>query len=213
MNDPRSATLAIVNDRGSARVGLAALVLGCVIVSSVGGPVAAQEMSPAPAGESPAAGSPGALLEGFDFGSGGAVVVIGDVRYEFSIATETIGTTTFLGVCRELFGLIQAEGHASDGNATVGMMIPPVDWDSYEDERYDPPRIKVSIDDPYATWVADADWAAANGVEGQSQVDTYQMEGLTAVGSATFLEQGALFQDPPGKPVQGMFEVRCAPEE
>lgn len=201
--------------RGSRiRVGLAALAVAWAIVSAVGGPVAAQEASPIPASASSAAVDPEALLEGFDFGSGAAVVTIGDERYEFSMATETIGSTTYLGVCQELFGLIQAEGHATDGRAmTVGIMIPPVDWDSYEDARYDPPRIVVDIDDPYARWVADADWAAANGVEGQSQVDVYQKEGLHAAGSATFFEEGALFQDPPGVPVQGAFEVRCADEE
>ena len=121
-------------------MGLAALALAWAIVSAVSGPVAAQETSPTPASESPAAGDTEALLEGFDFGSGGAVVTIGDERFEFSMATETIGTTTYLGVCQELFGLIQADGHGADGRAiTVGIMIPLLDWDSYEDERYDPP--------------------------------------------------------------------------
>lgn len=212
MIDRQSASDSTASRRIRARSGLMALGLGCAILSVARGPVAAQDPSDTPAAGSPAASIPGTLLDGFDFGSGGAVVIIGDDRYEFSMATETIGTTTFLGVCRELFGLIQAEGHASDGNATVGMMIPPVDWDSYEDERYDPPRIEVRIDDPYATWIADADWAAANGVEGQSQVDVYQLDGLTAVGSATFLEQTAPFQVPPGEPVEGRFEIRCAAE-
>jgi hypothetical protein len=195
-------------------VGFGALAFAWAIVTAVSGPVAAQETSPTPAVESPAAYDTEALLEGFDFGSGAAVVTIGDERYEVSMATETIDSTAYLGVCQELFGLIQADGHATDGRAiTVGIMIPPVDWDSYEDGRYDPPRIEVRIDDPYATWVADADWAAANGVEGQSQVDAYQKDGLHAAGSATFIEESALFQDPPGVPVQGTFEVRCASEE
>ena len=43
--------------------------------------------------------------EGFDFGSGAAVVTIGDERYEFSMAIETIDTKTYIGVCQELFGL------------------------------------------------------------------------------------------------------------
>ena len=47
---------------------------------------------------------------------------------------------------------------------------------------------------PTQTWVADADWAVANGVEGQSQVDAYQKDGLYAAGSATFIEESALFQ-------------------
>jgi hypothetical protein len=191
---------------------LAGLAVAWAIVSAVGGPVAAQEASPTPASASPAA-DPVGLVEGFDFGAGAAVVTIGDQRYEFSMATETIGSTTYVAICREVFGLIQADGHASDGRAiTVDLMIPPVDWDSYEDGRYDPPRIVVDIDDPYARWIADADWAAANGVEGQSQVDAYVKDGLYATGSATFFEEGALFQDPPGVPVEGAFEVRCADE-
>jgi hypothetical protein len=194
-------------------VAIAALALASSIISAVSGPAAAQESSPAPAIESPVAGDTEALLEEFDFGSGGAIVTIGDERYEFSMATETIGSTTYVAICREVFGLIQADGHASDGRAiTVDLMIPPVDWDSYEDGRYDPPRIVVDIDDPYARWIADADWAAANGIEGQSQVDAYVKDGLYATGSATFFEEGALFQDPPGVPVEGAFEVRCADE-
>lgn len=216
MFDPRSlsaATPRVPAHESRTRVGLGALAVAWAIVSAVGGPVAGQEASPTPASASPAAVDPEGLLEGIDFGSGAAVVTIGDQRYEFSMATETIGSTAYLGVCRELFGLIQAEGHATDGRAiTVGMMIPPVDWDSYEDARYEPPRIVVDIDDPYARWVADADWASANGVEGQSQVDVYQKEGLHAAGSATFFEEGALFQDPMGVPVEGAFEVRCADE-
>jgi hypothetical protein len=195
-------------------VSLAALAVAWAIVSAVSGPVAAQESSPSAASESPAAGGTDEMLEGLDFGSGVAVVTIGDERYEFSMATETIGSTTYLGVCQELFGLIQADGHATDGRAiTVAIMIPPLDWDSYEDERYDPPRIVVDIDDPYARWVADADWAFANGVDGQSQVDAYEKDGLYAAGSATFMEEGALFQSPPGVPVLGTFEVRCADAE
>jgi hypothetical protein len=191
-------------------VAIAALALASSIISAVSGPAAAQESSPAPAIESPVAGDTEALLEEFDFGSGGAIVTIGDERYEFSMATETIGTTTFLGICQEIFGLIQADGHASDGRAiNVSFMIPPIDWDSYADGRYDPPSIVVDIDDPYARWVADAAWAAANGMEGQSQVDTYEKDGLYAAGSATFFEEGAQFRDLPGVPVQGTFEVRC----
>jgi hypothetical protein len=216
MSDPQSSSAAIpgVPVRGSrTRVAFATLAFAWAIVSAVNGPVTAQETSPTPASESPAAVDIEALLEGIDFGSGAAVVTIGDERYEFSMATETIGSTTYFGVCRELFGLIQAAGHVTGRAITVGIEIPPVDWDSYEDQRYDPPSIEVDIDDPYATWVADADWAAANGVEGQSQVDAYQKDGLYAAGSATFFEAGALFQDPPGAPVQGTFEVRCADAE
>jgi hypothetical protein len=207
----------------------ASIALAAVGCSSDSGQ-ANDAATPAPAasspvtepGTSPAADpgvSPAASVDPDDpFGFGDddatAVVTIGDERYEFSMATETIGSTTYLSVCQELFGLIQADGHATDGRAiTVAIMIPPLDWDSYEDERYDPPRIVVDIDDPYARWVADADWAFANGVDGQSQVDAYEKDGLYAAGSATFMEESALFQSPPGVPVLGTFEVRCADAE
>lgn len=211
MIDPQSSSAATprVPVRGSrTRVGFATLAFAWAIASSVGGPVAAQEASPTPASESPAADDFEALIEGFDFGSGAAVVTIGDERYEFSMAIETIDTNTYIGVCQELFGLIQAEGHTTDGAIRVAIQIPEL-----EDGRFGAPRIEVDIDDPYATWVADADWAAANGVEGQSQVDAYQKDGLHAAGSATFFEAGALSQDSPGVPVLGTFEVRCADEE
>ena len=78
----------------------------------------------------------------------------------------------------------------TDGRDIQGeFAIPPLDWESYDDGRYDPPSVELEITstgDDNARWRADAAWAAENGVEGSSQVDAYEKDGLTASGTATF---------------------------
>lgn len=189
------------------RLALASLFSAALVAVGMSSLVVAQDASEAPTDDVQA------LLEGLDFGSGAAAVVLGDERYDFSAATVTVESKTYLGVCQEFFGVIAANLHLTDGREiTVDMQIPPVDWDTYDDGRYDPPQIRVEIDDPYQSWLADANWATSNGVEGQSQVDTFERDGSSATGTATFLEQQSIFQDPPGEPVQGTFEVRCVEE-
>lgn len=189
------------------RLALTSLFSAALITAGAASLVAAQDASEAPPDDVQT------LLEGLDFGSGAAAVALGAETYQFGSATESADGNTYLGMCREFFGVIAAGLRLTDGREiTVDMEIPPVDWDTYDDGRYSPPRIEVSIEDPYQTWIADAEWAANNGVEGQSQVDTFERDGISATGTATFLEQLSLFTDPPGEPVQGTFEVRCAAE-
>lgn len=136
--------------------------------------------------------------------SGSATVTIGDETFEFSLAgTQTIDGTTYVGRCQSLFGIVLGSGFAADGSdVTVDLEIPPVDWETYEDDRFDPPAVEVEDNVNNAKWVADqGDEFAAGGGIGE-----YEQEDGTASGSATFVNQWA----PDSEPVEGSFEVDCA---
>ena len=63
-----------------------------------------------------------------------------------------------------------------------------------------------STGDDNASWRADAAWAQENDKVGMSQVDSYEKDGLTASGSATFANSW----DADAESVQGTFEISCA---
>lgn len=135
--------------------------------------------------------------------TGGATVTIGDETFEFSFAgTLTIDETTYIGRCESFFGMILGSGFAADGrDITVDMEIPPVDWETYEDERFDPPAIEVEDAASNASWVADqGDESTPGGGIGE-----YEQEGVTASGAATFINQWATDSEP----VEGTFELDC----
>lgn len=98
----------------------------------------------------------------------------------------------------------------ADGRDIEGsFMIPPLDWESFDDGRYDPPAVDLEITstgDDNARWRADAAWAQENDKVGMSQVDSYEKDGLTASGSATF----ANAWDTEADSVEGTFEISCA---
>jgi hypothetical protein len=184
-------------------------LLSAALIAAVGtNPVAAQDDAEAAAREEALA-----MLEGLDFGSGAGAVVLDGESYEFSTAVEAADSSFYFGVCQEVFGIVVANLALTDGSdVTVDMQIPPIDWETYDDGRYSPPRIEIRINDPYQSWIADAEWASVNGVDGQSQVDTFERDGSSATGTATFLDPSSIFADPPGEPVQGTFEVGCEEE-
>jgi hypothetical protein len=189
------------------RLALVALMSAALVAAAGIGPVAAQDDAEA------AAEAAQAALEGLDFGTGSASIELDGELYEFSTAVETAESILYLGACQSVFGIVVANLTLADGgDATVDMQIPPVDWDTYDDGRYSPARIEIRINQPYQSWVADSEWASVNGVDGQSQVDTFERDGTSATGTATFLEQTAFFADPVSVPVQGTFEVRCKEE-
>ena len=136
--------------------------------------------------------------------TGTATVTIGDETYEFTLAgTATIDETTYVGRCETLFGMIVGSGFATDGrDITVDMEVPPVDWESYEDDRYDPPAIGVKDNEANASWVANQgdDFVVGSGV------NEFEQDEMSASGSATFVNQW----DPDSDPVEGSFEVDCA---
>ena len=136
----------------------------------------------------------------FDFGTGVARVTIGDTDYEFDL---TSGFT----VCQDIFGGLQVAGENASGDANVDMWIPPVDWETYTDGRYDPPSVIVEDDTANTRWIADpgrveliSDWPP------ESRVDSYTKDGNAATGSATFVDDYAIDAV---EPVPGTFEVAC----
>jgi hypothetical protein len=135
--------------------------------------------------------------------TGSATVTIGDETFEFSLAgTKTVGGTTHVGRCETLFGMIIGSGFVTDDrDITLDLEVPPVDWDTYEDERFDPPAVEVEDNETNADWVADVgdEFTAGSGV------GEYEQEGATASGSATFVNSW----DPESEPVEGTFEVDC----
>ncbi len=145
------------------------------------------------------------------FGDGGtAVVTIDGERYEAILSNRTVNGRDTIGFCRDVFGGLQIQGYAEtdDGRVVqVEMWIPPTDWESYDDGRYDPPTLEISINDAegprLANWLADQEHTT---FQGNSQVDDYELEGTRASGSVTFTDE---FSREPRPVAQGTFEVNC----
>jgi hypothetical protein len=142
--------------------------------------------------------------DGLDFGEGTAVVTIDDRRYEFDL---TEGFT----VCRDVFGGMQVAGASTESeDIDLDAWIPPTDWESYDDGRYDPPSITVDDGVNNAKWVADQNRVEilANFPE-ESRVESYEKDGLAASGTATFIDEYALLRGETPEPAQGTFEIAC----
>lgn len=137
-----------------------------------------------------------------DFGDGLVVVTIGDDRFEFDM-------TEGFNVCRNVFGGIQFAGAGTDGRPTkVSGWIPPANWETFDDDRFDPPGIELDNDDGNSQWIADAKDAEFRGIAaGSSQVDSFEIDGLRASGTATFIDTFALGDSKPV--VEGTFEIAC----
>jgi hypothetical protein len=136
--------------------------------------------------------------------TGSASVTIGDETFEFSLAgTATVEGTTYVGRCTTLFGMIAASGFATDGrDITVELDVPPVDWATYDDGRFEPPAIRVEDNEGNANWIADE---ADDFVSG-SGVFEFEQEGVDASGVARFVDAW----DPGSDPIAGTFTVDCA---
>lgn len=158
------------------------------------------------------------LLDDLDFGDGGARVVLGDRTYEFTLGGNSpeVDGKTYLGICQTLFGAIAGAGYQieDDEVATIEFDLPPEDWESYEDGRFDTvtPRVKIEDVATEETWVADL--MLADGfpeIAGSSQIDEWVTDGTTASGTATFIAihpYGAPVEG--AEPSQGSFELGCA---
>lgn len=156
------------------------------------------------------------IIDGLDFGDGLARISIGETSYEFALGgNSAVGSTTYLGVCQQLFGLITGGGYDTQGRAiTVEFDIPPVDWETYDDGRFDTstPRIAIEDDESDTGWIADMTLAEfVPEVAGSSQVDEWVSDGTAASGTATFIEVGGAGTPVDGaQPVVGTFELGCA---
>jgi hypothetical protein len=149
-----------------------------------------------------------------EFGGGGtAVLTVGDEQFEPVLANRTVAGAEELGFCRDVFGGLQAFGYAEadDGRIIeVTMWIPPTNWETYADGRYDPPRIEIAIKDADGhilnTYIADK---TVEAFSGESQVDEYELDGTRASGMVTFTDEFAANQHKNPDPRHGSFDVNC----
>jgi hypothetical protein len=138
------------------------------------------------------------------------LVTIGDTTYEFDASPGTISDCN-----PDFFGAFFVNGASADGDS-VSLLLPPPDDPNFED----PPSLRVKVNDGGADYTADPS-ILENGNyadvidEGDSQVDSFTLDGNTASGTATFIDEQQIFaalggtaDDP--EPIQGTFEVTCA---
>lgn len=158
------------------------------------------------------------LLDDLDFGDGGARVVLDGRTYEFALGGHSpeIDGKTYLGTCQTLFGAITGNGYQIEEGGVVIMEfdLPPEDWESYEDGRFDTatPRIKIEDTATEEAWVADMAFVDLHPeVAGASQIDEWMTDGTRASGNATFTAitpWSAPIEE--AEPLQGTFELGCA---
>ena len=156
------------------------------------------------------------MVDGLDFGDGAARVTIGDTTYEFALGgNSTVGSTTYLGICQQLFGMMAGAGYDSGGRAiTVDFEILPDDWESYDDGRFDSTsnRLEVEDEETGVAWAADESLAELYPeTAGSSQIDEWISDGSRASGTATFIPLESWSAPVEGaSPVTGSFELGCA---
>lgn len=145
-------------------------------------------------------------------GANTGVVTIGDTSYEFDATPATITD------CEpDFFGAFRVIGE-TPGGGTVTILLPPEGDPNFDD----PPSVRVKDIEIGADFTADPS-IVENGSygdvisEGDTQVDSFTVDGNTASGTATFVDEQQIFaalggaaDDP--EPVQGTFEVTCVGE-
>lgn len=131
------------------------------------------------------------------------------------VGTVTIGGETFefgdagqpgLQCMPEAFGVaFLAALQRTDGDGGINLGIP---FPGEEDTAGIMPELQVSADD--AEWFANEEWAAERDIPaGSSQVDSYEIDGNTIRGTATFYNRDSQFGEPE-EIETGTFEVTCA---
>jgi hypothetical protein len=125
------------------------------------------------------------------------VITVGDSRYEFDV--EIAGP---IGRCEpDFFGAFWVITGSADGTSGLEMFIVP-DGNSNHDETS---RVAVNLNDSEGRdWRADADGGAGT-PEGESQVDSFAIDGTTLSGTASFIDVCA----GDGATAQGTFEATC----
>jgi hypothetical protein len=97
---------------------------------------------------------------------------------------------------------------------TIEFELPPADWESYEDGRFDtsPPRMKIEDVATEEAWIADLTLADSYPeIAGSSQIDAWVTDGTSASGTATFTAITPWSAPVEGaEPLQGTFELGCA---
>lgn len=145
-------------------------------------------------------------------GDASAVVTVGDEEF---VAEESDS-------CISAGGAIQGMFTAADGDIEMEIELPPEDWETDTQSEWSPPKIVVVDErgDARLAWqtgtaqftpgseVADEDYA------GVAVVESYSVDGSSASGTATFIDDQGLVQaradgTPIPEPVGGSFEVSC----
>jgi hypothetical protein len=141
------------------------------------------------------------------------VVTIGDTTYEADLSTD-------FTVCISMGGAVGAAGPIPgiDGGS-INVDIPPEDYETSTDQGWEPPSVRVDLgEDENGVPVS---WRASPEVAefwpefaGTSQVDSFTVDGASASGTATFIDDFGiqLFlagQGDEPQPVQGTFAVSC----
>lgn len=138
------------------------------------------------------------------------VVTIGATTYEFD---ATPGTLTECNP--DFFGAFFVNGASADGDS-VSLLLPPPGDPNFED----PPSVRVKVNNGGADFTADpsiieiANYADVIS-EGDTQVDAFTVDGNTASGTATFIDEQGIFAALGGQagdpePIRGSFEVACS---
>jgi hypothetical protein len=143
-------------------------------------------------------------------GSNVATVTIGDATWEFDANPE--GPITDCDP--DFFGAFWVVGGADDGSG-LSLLLPPEGDSNFED----PPSVRVTDGASEADWTADVtlvDTANYSEIltEGDSQVDSWTIDGNSVSGTATFVDENQIFAVLGGTldsvdPVAGSFEVSC----
>lgn len=129
-----------------------------------------------------------------------AIVTIGDETYEFAptgFLTERCDPD-FFGGYWVLF--------------TTGIVL-LLEGENWEEQGVDQtPNLQITPEGTDLEFIADPETTLPGVQPGQSQIDSFQFEGGSASGTATFVESSAVYAGNI-EPVTGTFETFCAPEE
>ena len=131
-------------------------------------------------------------------GSNSATFTVAGEAYDFEWEASALTRCD-----TDFFGGFWALASDSDGAGFEAEIWP--------DDAADPTqvsRIKVSAGDDGPDWTADPDETIGQTIaDWPAQVDSFEFDGNTATGSATFVGQFAFDEEPEGVP--GTFEITC----
>jgi len=134
-----------------------------------------------------------------------------------SVASVTIDGTTYevdvsLGPAPQcdpdFFAAFLVSGGDPDG--FFHALLPPPD----DPNHTDPPSVSLRVNNGDLEWIADPSKQMFGVEEGESQVDSFTVDGNTASGTATFVELNETYAHSGGgdkaQPVTATFEITCA---
>ncbi|MGB8362603.1 MAG: hypothetical protein WCE80_14490 [Acidimicrobiia bacterium] len=175
-----------------------------------GGQTAATDADTDDSGETPTTATSSAA-DSDDQGSGadvsvGTVTVAGET-YHFADTgfpglqcMPSSFNVAFLAALRQ----VDENGGELDGSLSVG-----IPFKGKEETAGIMPELDASVGD--LEWIANPEHADLNGIPvGSSQVDSYEIDGDTITGTATFYEENSSYGDGDLVVEQGTFEVTCA---